>query len=34
MTAAAARIAQDRERRAGEELAKVLPMPVPRKRAG
>jgi 2-aminoadipate transaminase len=34
VTAAAARIAEDRDRRAGEELAKVLPMPVPHKRAG
>ncbi|MGH2896216.1 MAG: aminotransferase class I/II-fold pyridoxal phosphate-dependent enzyme, partial [Solirubrobacteraceae bacterium] len=34
VTAAAARIAEDRERRADEELAKVLPMPVTHKRAG
>ena len=39
MTAAAARIAEDRERRSGEErggeeLAKILPMPVSHKRAG
>jgi 2-aminoadipate transaminase len=34
VTAAAARIAQDRERRADEGLAKVLPMPVSHKRAG
>jgi 2-aminoadipate transaminase len=34
VTAAAARIASERERRGGEELAKVLPMPVSHKRAG
>ncbi len=34
VTAAAARIAADRERRADGELAKVLPMPVTHKRAG
>jgi 2-aminoadipate transaminase len=34
MTAAAARIASERDRQADEELAKVLPMPVSHKRAG
>jgi hypothetical protein len=34
VTTAAARIAEDRERRADEGLAKVLPMPVTHKRAG
>ncbi|HEX3689147.1 MAG TPA: PLP-dependent aminotransferase family protein [Solirubrobacteraceae bacterium] len=34
VTPAAARIAEDRERRADGELAKILPMPVTHKRAG